>query len=134
MKTINKLNLMYVKMMFLGCALLEVNDELQATNVYRHRLKKLSNELMAELEKVSGKDLTVLHQKDEDSSFQASKAIYDIAGFIAQGTMNDWLHIRNWLIEYFEKPDVERIMNKATIEPLRKFKANDIIIPDKDER
>lgn len=121
---------MYVKMMFLSSALLEVNDELQCTNVYRHRLKKLSNELSEELLKVMGKDFTMMHHKDDGGCLSADIAISDISSMLAQMTLNDWLHTRDWVSKYLETPDVERLLNKAAVAPIQVYKANDIVKPE----
>lgn len=123
---IKKLNLLYVKMMFLSAALIDVNDELEGTNVYRQRVKFLSKELGKELEKVTG-GMDKVYEQDELSSHHAYKAISDIAESISQMTLNDWLHMRNWLGEYLKRPDSVRILNKAQIKTFEKYELKEDI-------
>jgi hypothetical protein len=110
---IPKMAIMYAKAQFLACALLQVNDELEGTTEYRHNLKFHLKGLTTEIEKKL-EGLNEFHRIDPENSLNAASAIEDIAYMVSQMTMNDWLHTRQWMIDYLAQPDDVRMKNQAT--------------------
>lgn len=132
-KILTKEALMYVKMQFVACALLEINDELSETEAYKQKIKFHGRELVKEIEK-DLKGLNQFHLMDPTNSIHVSSAIEDIAKMVARMTLNDWLHLRAWMIQYLEQPDEVRIQNKASLflPPITYRPSETLVLEDKE--
>ena len=118
---------MYVKFLFAAELLQHVLDELEGTPVYRHAVKQRVRMTQEELQKVLGKEYEELYRKDELSAQHSGKAIDEICTMLSEMTLNDWLHVRNAMIDYMKTPVVERMKNRARIEDFIHSKMPEVV-------